>query len=151
MSRWTARQERDLEDHDPVGTGEAVLAGDHLDADRRVGDRVEIGERVRVAEDQVGERGPDHPALGVEDPRSEPVDERLIGRAVRLDHLAGDQVRVDQCGAPLLEHRGHRRLPGPDAAGEPDREHRFFSAPAPAAAVGTQWRRGPSWWDRSRR
>ena len=106
-------QERDVEDHDPVGVREAVLAGDHLDADGRVGDRVEVGERLGIAEHQRGERGTVDTAFAVEDLRSEPVDERLVGRATRLDHLAGDQVGVDQGRAALDQQVATVDLPVP--------------------------------------
>ena len=121
------------------------------DADGRVGDGVEVGQRLGVAE------GHRRPALG----RSiRPSASRIPGRSGRraagrrgrpgLDHLAGDPVGVDQRRPVVDEQLGHRRLAGPDPAGEPDGEHRPPRSGRPPRAA-RRWRTAPWWCGRARR
>ena len=49
-------EQRDGQHHDVVAGGQGVAPIDHLDADGRVGDGVEVGQGLRVAEGQGGQR-----------------------------------------------------------------------------------------------
>ncbi len=139
-------EQRDVQHHDVVGAGKPVPTGDHLQADGRMGDGVEIGQGLGVAEDQGGHLGAVDPPLGVDDLGPEAVDERLIGRPVGGHHLAGDAIGVDQRGPVSDQEFGHRGLPRPDAAGEPDCQHDRDTTRSP---MGGRWtpdrtRKGPS-------
>src|SRR5207249_1525069 len=46
-------------------------------------------------------------------------DDLVPGGPARLDHLAGEQIGVDDLGAEPPEHVRHRALPRRDTAGEP--------------------------------
>ena len=108
-----------------VGAGEPVLApGDHLDADGRMGDGVEVGQGLGVAEDEGGHPGAVDPAVVIEDAHPETIDHRLVGGTPGLDHLPSHQVGIDEGGPVLDQQLGHGGFTGTDATGEADREHR---------------------------
>ena len=78
---------------------------------------------VLVDEGHRGERGPVEPAVGVEDPGAEAVDQRRQRRLPRLHHRPGDLVGVDDDGAPCPQQVGDGRLARADPAREPDQQH----------------------------
>ena len=63
------------------------------------------------------------PAVGAHDPGPEALDHGLEHRLARLLELPGDQVGVDDDGAPLGQRRRHGRLAGADPPGQSDEQH----------------------------
>ena len=127
-------EQGDGQDDDVVGVGQGVARLDHGDADGRMRDGVELQPRLLVGE---GDRGQglavDRP-VGGEDPGSEAVDQRLVGRPTRGHDVAGHLVGVDEHGAPLDQQVGHGRLARADATRQADRQHH--------RAAGRRRRRG---------
>jgi hypothetical protein len=100
-------------------------------AHQRMNDAVEGLACLVVLESLGGQRRPVQCAVGREDVVAEGRDQRRQPLGTRFDHLARDDVGVDDDATALREGRRHRRLTGADAAGEPDPEH-----VAPSGAAG---------------
>ena len=96
--------------------------GEEVD-DRRMGQRVEIGERGRVGEHHRGESRPDDPPALTDDLLAEALDDRPVGEPARLEHLSRDRVRVDDRAAALRPRRRDGGLARPDPPGEPHEQH----------------------------
>ncbi len=94
-----------------------------LDADRWMHDRVQLFERRGVVEHDRREHRPVQPAVAVENPGAEPLDDRVQHRLAGLLELPGDRVGVDDDGPPGGQERGDGRLPGADAAREAHEDH----------------------------
>ncbi len=62
-----------------VGTSAATAAID-LGTHRRMNDRVEVAQRCRIGEHDVGQLGPDQSSFGVEHAFAEPIGDRLDDR-----------------------------------------------------------------------
>jgi len=78
-------------------------------------DRLEIRQRGRVAEDDIGQVG------GIR--RSEPLLDPAPRDAVVGAHLAGEGIGVDRRHTQVAQHPGHRALAAADVAGQPDHLH----------------------------
>jgi hypothetical protein len=91
--------------------------------DRRVGQTVEVRSRVRIVEDDVGERRTVEAAVVLQDPGTEARHELGEDRLARLDDLAGDDVGVDDRHAQGSEAVRRGRLPAADPAGQPHQVH----------------------------
>src|SRR4051794_21275937 len=115
-------QQRDVVDDDRVlrGLGHPP---EELRTNRGVGDRLQLLARL-LADERLGrERGPVERAVGMEDVGPESLDELGERGAAGLDDLPGDDVRVDDDGAPPGERKGDGRLAGTDATGQADHQH----------------------------
>ena len=123
------------------GGRDADLALELL-ADGRPGDVAECLAPVVVGEGECGQRGAIEPAVGVEDPRAEPLDERLERRLAGLHHDAGDLVGVDDHRALGPQQIGNRRLSRADPPGESHEQHcdRCYSRQIPT--LGAQENHG---------
>ena len=91
---------------------------------QRVNDPVEPLARLVVAKSLGGQRRTIQRPVGKQDVVTERVDQRRQPLGAGLDHLARDDVAVDDDPAALREGGGQRRLPGADATGQPDAQHR---------------------------
>ncbi len=131
-------QERDVHDHHGTRRGKPIPAGQHLDADGRVGDGVEVGQGRGVGEGDGGQVRPVDPAALVEDGRPETVDEGQVGGTSGLDDLTGHLVGVDQHRAALDEKGGDGRLARADPPGQPDHDHGVSGPGAQAAGRGRE-------------
>ena len=118
-------EQRDVEDDDVVG----VLLGrdppSRLGADRWVHDLVECLQRLGVVEDDRRRapgrsRRPSPSRIA----GAEPLDDRREDGLTRLLQLSGDRVGVDHHRPVAREQARDRRLPGSDAPGEADQDHR---------------------------
>lgn len=108
------------EHHRGPGAGQLAEAGVDLGGYRRVDEGVEVGPGLGVGEHQPGEGGSVDLAAGADDRWAEPAPHSGVGRPVRLDHVPGDEVGVDDDRAHPGEHVGHRGLARPDASCQPD-------------------------------
>src|SRR6266542_2055379 len=81
---------------------------------RRAWNRARIG----IGEDDRAELLPIQRALGGHDAAAELRHDLLPGRLLRLDHVTGESIGVDDLAAELPEDLRDRALPRRDAAGE---------------------------------
>ena len=79
--------------------------GGSLRPDRRVRDRLQGSQRLRLAEDQAPERGPIQGPVRQENLCPEAVLDRGQPGGAWLDNLARDPVRVDDSGTALGQSR----------------------------------------------
>ena len=86
-----------------------------------------IGETL--AERDGGQRRTVQRAVGQQDLLTEVTDECGKALGAGFNHLAGDDVTVDDHTAAFGECPRHRGLPGADAAGQPDAQHVLTPSP----------------------
>src|SRR5262249_26895249 len=89
----------------------------------RVHDAFESGARLRIGKDDPAERGPVERAVGSEHAFSERRHDLVEARRARLDHLARQQIGVDDHGAQLCEPPRDSALSASDAAGQTPHPH----------------------------
>jgi hypothetical protein len=70
-----------------------------------------------------------------EDLVAEQVADLLVCARAGVEGSASQLVGIDHHGAAVGQHPGHGRLPGAQAAGQPDQEHGRFGGLAPALAT----------------
>src|SRR2546425_970665 len=121
--RWRARLRRPArrEVGDPR-RGQLVETRLESGADRGRGDRLEPLAPVGIGEDDRTELLPIERTVGVHDAAAEVRHDLLPGRLLRLDHVTGEPVGVDDLAAELPEQLRDRAFPRRDAAGEPDEQ-----------------------------
>ena len=94
----------------------------HFLADRRVQDRLEDATCGRVGEDALAEARAVQASVGAEDPGTESLHHARERRPAGFDHLASNDVGVDQRRAAGDEQVGDGGLAAGDAAGQGDAE-----------------------------
>src|ERR1035437_8294574 len=137
-------QQRNIQNDDVVGGGELVLSLHHGHPDGRVGDGVEVGERLRVTKDDCGHGRTIDVSVAVEDAGPETIDHGLVGGATGGDHIPRDQVSVDHDRPVGYQQATHIRFSRSYAPGQPYSQHSGWPF---SRHVGNArpWRRGP-WW-----
>ena len=121
-----------------------LLGGLDVRVDQRVGDRVERRPRGLVGEDDPGQLGPVQRPVRPQHPGPEGLgDLRQPGRA-RLDDRPGGLVAVQHDGPEGGQPLGHRALPRPDPARQPDPQHAAPSKPRRTRAHDTPPWPGPA-------
>ena len=91
---------------------------------QRVDDGVEVGPGGGVLEDQRGQRGPVEAPVGVEDLRTEPLDDRRQSRAGPGSTTSRAMASASITIAPAPGQRpGHGRFPRSDPTAQSDTKH----------------------------
>ncbi len=116
-------EQRHVEHHHVVGVDLGRETNGDLCRYRRMNDRVQVGQRRGIGEDEIGDRLPIEPAIGGDDLRSEPFDHGLEHRSTGGLHLADDGIGIDEYRSLVDESGRHRRLPRTDATRETDELH----------------------------
>lgn len=91
--------------------------------DQRVHDSVEHTARLVISKRLGRQRLPVQRSVCKQDVATERVDQRGQPLGARLDHFTRQHIAVDNDSAALRERRGQQRLPGANAAGQPDAQH----------------------------
>ena len=93
--------------------------------DRRVDDRLEVAERLRIREDDPAEACSIERSVVPAEVGSEPGDDGIERRLTGLHDVARDLVGVDDDDTgSFAEPARDRRLAAADGSGQPDAEHR---------------------------
>ena len=117
-------EQRHIEHDDPAGV---LLGGDpprDLGTDGGMHDRVQVAERIGVAEHDLGQPGPVQTSVRSQHARTETVDDRREDRLPGLLECSGDRVSVDDDRSVAGQERRNRGLARADAPGQPDENHR---------------------------
>ena len=86
-------------------------------------DRVQVGQRLLVAEDPLGESSAIEMSAVEQDLAAESFDHQPQNVLPRLLQLPHDDVGIDHHGAVRGQLRRHHRLPRTDPARETDEDH----------------------------
>ncbi len=116
-------QQRDVEQHYAVGALMCTASLDHDDGDGRMSDRVQRGDLLGIREDQRCKSLAVQRRVRRQDPASEPVDQRLVGRSARLHYFARNAVGIDQKCTVLDHEARNRRLARTDPTRQRHGEH----------------------------
>jgi hypothetical protein len=127
-------EERHVVDRDGLDIRRGSLLA-HSGRDRRTGDPVEVGQRLRVRKHDRRQCGPVQSPVGPDQLGAEALGDPGQGRGTRLDHLAGHHVGIDDVRPEVAKRSRHCRLARTDAPGEADVEHLATLVPSAAAAV----------------
>src|SRR5207302_5374198 len=87
-----------------------------------MGDRLEASAPFRIGEDDRAQLLPIERAVAGQNVLTELGHDRRPGGLTRLDHLAREEISIDDLAAELTQERRDRALPRRDAAGEPHQQ-----------------------------